>query len=79
MLISNVSAKHSGYLVTQDFAFGIVLEVTITFESSFDELSKLDGECFVIEKVMNPQPRSRRLPRVRWTNTLLGGTDAKTW
>ena len=64
------------YLVSLDFALGVVLEVTISFETTFNNLAEFLSEGFVIEEVVYSKTRSRSLGRVSRTNTFLGGTNA---
>ena len=64
------------YLVSLDFALGVVLEVTISLETTFNNLTEFLSEGFVIEEVVYSKTRSRSLGRVSRTNTFLGGTNA---
>lgn len=63
-------------LVSENLALGIVLEMTITFETAFNEFPELLSKGVVVEEVVNTETRTRSLSRVRRTNPLLGGTNA---
>ena len=66
------------YLVTQDLALRIVLEVPVALESALDKLAELLGEGLVVEEVVNTQTRARSLRGVRRTDTSLRGSNART-
>lgn len=74
--LSRRTAEGMMYLVSLDFALGVVLEVTISFETTFNNLAEFLSEGFVIEEVVYSKTRSRSLGRVSRTNTFLGGTNA---
>ena len=58
------------HLVALDLALGVVLEMTVPLEASFDKLPELDGKVVkVVDEVVHPQARARRFRRV-------GGSDA---
>jgi hypothetical protein len=63
------------YLVSCNFALGVVLKVTVSLESSFYQFAKLCSKQFSIVEVVYPKTRSGSLGRVCWTDSLLCCTD----
>ncbi len=43
------------HLVSDDFAFGVIVEVSIALVSPFDDFAELGGERLVVEQVVNTQ------------------------
>ena len=65
------------HLIPDDLALGVVLEVAVAFEPTFDDLAEFGGKGFMVEEVVDAEARARRLGRVRRANALLGGPDAR--
>lgn len=65
------------YLVPLDFSLGIILKVSVSFETTFDDFAELLSESFVVEKMVDSKTGTRSLGRISGTNTFLGGTNAK--
>lgn len=70
------SATKEAYLVADNLAFGIVLEVSVALEAPLDDLAELGSKGLVVEQVVYTQARARGLARVRRTDALLGGANA---
>ena len=66
------------HLVANDLALGVILKVTVTLESTLDDLTELGCKGLVVEQMVHAQARARRFARVRRTNALLGRADAGT-
>jgi len=63
-------------LVSKYFPFSIVLEMSISFVSSLNQLAEFFRKGFVIKEVVNPKPRPGGLSRVRRTDTSLRSSNA---
>jgi hypothetical protein len=63
------------HLVALNFAFGIILKVSVTLIPAFNNLAELVCECG-IEEVVDTQTRARRFRRIGRAYTFLGSADA---
>lgn len=62
-------------LIALNFAFSIILKVTISLEATFHEFSKLSSEIIVVEKMMDSKARSRSFARISRANSFLCGSN----
>lgn len=63
-------------LISYYFSLGIIFEMPITLETTFDNLTEFLSEVSLIEEVMHPETGTRCLAGIRWADTLLGGSNA---
>jgi hypothetical protein len=74
----NKYQRQKYYLVTLNFALGVILKVPISLESALNDFAELFRKRIVVEQVMYSKTRTGRFAGVSWTNTFLGGSDAAT-
>jgi hypothetical protein len=63
------------YLIPLNFAFSIILKASVTFEPTLHYFAEFLGKLFMIEEVVYSKTRTRRFPRVSWTNAFLGSPN----
>lgn len=64
-------------LVSYYFSFGIVFEVSVPLEATFNNFTEFRCECFVTEEVVHTQTRPRRFRGIGGANPLLRRADAR--